>query len=67
MLLINDPSLIERAGIIREKGTNRSRFLQGQVDKYTWVDIGSSYLPAEILAAFLYGSKRIVDTIREYR
>jgi dTDP-4-amino-4,6-dideoxygalactose transaminase len=53
-LLINDPSLIERAEILREKGTNRSRFFRGQVDKYTWVDIGSSYLPSDILAAFLF-------------
>jgi dTDP-4-amino-4,6-dideoxygalactose transaminase len=52
-LLINDPSYIERAEIIREKGTNRSRFFRGQVDKYTWVDIGSSYLPSDLLAAFL--------------
>lgn len=54
-LLINDPELAERAEIIREKGTNRSRFFRGQVDKYTWVDIGSSYLPSDMLAAFLYG------------
>jgi len=53
-LLINDPALIERAEIIREKGTNRSRFFRGQVDKYTWIDIGSSYLPSDILAALLY-------------
>jgi dTDP-4-amino-4,6-dideoxygalactose transaminase len=53
-LLINDPRYIERAEIIREKGTNRSRFFRGQVDKYTWVDLGSSYLPSDILAAFLY-------------
>jgi dTDP-4-amino-4,6-dideoxygalactose transaminase len=53
-LLINDPQYIERAEIIREKGTNRSRFYRGQVDKYTWVDAGSSYLPSELLAAFLY-------------
>src|ERR1700712_957855 len=53
-LLINDPSLIERAEIIREKGTNRSRFFRGQVDKYTWVDVGSSYLPSDVLAAFLF-------------
>ena len=53
-LLINDMQYAERAEIIREKGTNRSRFFRGQVDKYTWVDIGSSYLPSEILAAFLY-------------
>jgi dTDP-4-amino-4,6-dideoxygalactose transaminase len=54
-LIINDNSLIERAEIIREKGTNRSNFFRGQVDKYTWVDIGSSYLPSELIAAFLYG------------
>jgi dTDP-4-amino-4,6-dideoxygalactose transaminase len=53
--LINDPELAERAEIIREKGTNRSRFFRGQVAKYTWVDIGSSYLPSDMLAAFLYG------------
>jgi dTDP-4-amino-4,6-dideoxygalactose transaminase len=52
-LLINDLSLIERAEIIREKGTNRSRFFRGQVDKYSWVDLGSSYLPSDILAAYL--------------
>ena len=52
-LLINDERLIERAEIIREKGTNRSRFLRGEVDKYTWVDIGSSFLPSELVAAFL--------------
>jgi dTDP-4-amino-4,6-dideoxygalactose transaminase len=52
-LVINDRKYIERAEIIREKGTNRSRFFRGQVDKYTWVDIGSSYLPSDILAAFL--------------
>jgi dTDP-4-amino-4,6-dideoxygalactose transaminase len=53
-LLINDPKYIERAEIIREKGTNRKRFFRGEVDKYTWVDRGSSYLPSDILAAFLY-------------
>lgn len=52
-LLVNDPEFAERAEIIREKGTNRSRFFRGQVDKYTWVDVGSSYLPGEIVAAFL--------------
>jgi dTDP-4-amino-4,6-dideoxygalactose transaminase len=52
-LVINDPGYIDRAEIIREKGTNRSRFFRGQVDKYTWVDLGSSYLPSEIQAAFL--------------
>jgi dTDP-4-amino-4,6-dideoxygalactose transaminase len=52
-LLVNDPAMLERAEIIREKGTNRSQFFRGQVDKYTWVDVGSSYLPGEIIAAFL--------------
>ncbi len=53
-LLINDPQYTERAEILREKGTNRSRFFRGEVDKYTWVDLGSSYLPSDMLAAFLY-------------
>jgi len=52
-LIINNPKYIERAEILREKGTNRSRFFRGQVDKYTWVDVGSSYLPSDILAGFL--------------
>jgi len=54
-LLLNDPTLLEAAEVLREKGTNRSRFFRGQVDKYTWVGIGSSYLPSDVLAAFLYG------------
>ncbi len=53
-LLVNDPTYIERAEIIREKGTDRSKFIRGQVDKYTWVDAGSSYLPSDIVAAFLW-------------
>lgn len=53
-LVINDPALIDRAEVLREKGTNRSRFFRGQVDKYTWVDVGSSFLLSDILAAFLY-------------
>jgi dTDP-4-amino-4,6-dideoxygalactose transaminase len=53
-LLINDPALVERAEILREKGTNRAAFFRGETDKYTWVDIGSSYLPSDLLAAFLY-------------
>ncbi len=53
-LLVNDADMIERAEILREKGTNRSRFFRGMVDKYTWVDVGSSWLPSELLAAFLY-------------
>ena len=62
-LLINDPALAERAEIIREKGTNRSQFFRGQVDKYTWVDIGSSYLPGEIIAAFLWAQMEEADAI----
>lgn len=66
-LLVNDPSLAERAEIIREKGTNRSRFFRGQVDKYTWVDIGSSYLPSDILAAFLYAQFEQHAKIQQHR
>jgi dTDP-4-amino-4,6-dideoxygalactose transaminase len=66
-LLINDPAFIERAEIIREKGTNRSRFFRGQVDKYTWVDVGSSYLPSEILAAFLFAQLEVKDQIQARR
>ena len=62
-LIINDKNLIERAEIIREKGTNRSNFFRGQVDKYTWVDIGSSFLPSELIAAFLYGQLMHSDQI----
>ncbi len=66
-LLINDPKYIERAEIIREKGTNRSRFFRGQVDKYTWVDVGSSYLPSDILAAFLYAQLEVKEQIQAKR
>jgi dTDP-4-amino-4,6-dideoxygalactose transaminase len=66
-LLINDPRYIERAEIIREKGTNRSRFFRGQVDKYTWVDSGSSYLPSDILAAFLYAQLEAREQIQAKR
>jgi len=66
-LLINDPALIERAEIIREKGTNRSKFFRGQIDKYTWVDIGSSYLPSDILAAFLWAQLEHADELFEER
>jgi dTDP-4-amino-4,6-dideoxygalactose transaminase len=66
-LLINDPVLAERAEIIREKGTNRSRFFRGQVDKYTWVDIGSSYLPSDILAAFLLAQFEQHEKIQLHR
>jgi dTDP-4-amino-4,6-dideoxygalactose transaminase len=66
-LLINDPRYVERAEIIRDKGTNRSRFFRGQVDKYTWVDIGSSYLPSDILAAFLYAQLEAREIIQAKR
>jgi len=66
-LLINDPQLIERAEIIREKGTNRSRFFRGQVDKYTWVDLGSSYLPSDVLAAFLYAQLEAREQVQRKR
>jgi dTDP-4-amino-4,6-dideoxygalactose transaminase len=66
-LLINDPGLVERAEVIREKGTNRSRFFRGQVDKYTWVDIGSSYLPSDLLAAFLLAQFEQRDKIQLHR
>jgi len=66
-LVINDPLLVERAEIIREKGTDRSRFFRGQVDKYTWVDIGSSYLPSELIAAVLVAQLRHADAIQRQR
>jgi len=66
-ILINDTELIERAEIIREKGTDRSRFFRGQVDKYTWVDLGSSYLPSDILAAFLFAQLEQYKIIQEKR
>jgi dTDP-4-amino-4,6-dideoxygalactose transaminase len=62
-LLINDERFVERAEIIREKGTNRSKFFRGQVNKYTWVDVGSSYLPGDIIAAFLYAQMENADQI----
>jgi dTDP-4-amino-4,6-dideoxygalactose transaminase len=66
-LCINDREKIERAEIIREKGTNRSRFFRGMVDKYTWVDIGSSYVPSEISSAFLFGQLELRDSIAQRR
>jgi len=66
-LNINDLSFLDRAEIIREKGTNRSRFFRGQVDKYTWIDLGSSYLPSELLAAFLYAQFEAKDEIQGLR
>ncbi len=66
-LLINDENYIERAEIIREKGTNRSKFFRGQIDKYTWVDCGSSYLPSELNAAYLYAQLEQADKITNDR
>lgn len=66
-LLINDLSFLERAEIIREKGTNRSRFFRGQIDKYSWVDIGSSYLPSELIAAVLLAQLESKDKIQAKR
>ncbi len=66
-LLINDARYIQRAEIIREKGTNRSRLFRGEIDKYTWVDVGSSYLPSDILAAFLYAQLEEAEHIQQCR
>ncbi len=66
-LLINDPEYLERAEILREKGTNRKQFFRGAVDKYTWVDVGSSYLPSDILAAILFAQFEVHEAIQEKR
>lgn len=66
-LLVNDPAFAERAEILREKGTNRARFFRGEVDRYTWVDLGSSYVMSDVLAAFLYGQLEQWDTIQATR
>ena len=66
-ILINDPTYLERAEILREKGTNRSKFYRGEIDKYSWVDKGSSYLPSEMLAAYLYCQLEHADEIYEDR
>ena len=66
-LIVNDEALVERAEILREKGTNRSRFLRGQVDKYTWVDIGSSWVMSDLLAAILWSQLQRVDQINSRR
>lgn len=66
-LLINDPTLIHRAEIIWEKGTNRSQFFRGEVDKYTWVDVGSSFLPSELTAAFLWAQFQHAEEIQQRR
>lgn len=66
-ILINNENYIEKAEILREKGTNRSKFFRGQVDKYTWVDFGDSYLPSELNAAYLWGQLQVADEINEDR
>jgi dTDP-4-amino-4,6-dideoxygalactose transaminase len=66
-LTLNRPDMITRAEIIREKGTDRSRFMRGQVDKYTWVDLGSSFLPGELVAAFLFAQLEEAERIRDRR
>jgi len=67
MLVINDPQYIGRAEIIREKGTNRSAFFRGEIDKYGWVDMGSSFLPSDIIAAFLFSQLENLDDIQKKR
>lgn len=67
MLVINDQQFIDRAEIIREKGTNRSKFFRGEVDKYGWVDIGSSFLPSDIIASFLYAQLENLEDIQRRR
>lgn len=67
MLVINDDQFIQRAEIIREKGTNRSAFFRGEVDKYGWVDVGSSFLPSDIIAAFLYAQLENIENIQKRR
>lgn len=66
-LLVNDAEFVQRAEIIREKGTNRSQFFRGQVDKYTWCDLGSSFLPSELIAAFLWAQMEAADDITHQR
>lgn len=66
-IVLNNDRFIDRGEIIREKGTNRSKFFRGEVDKYTWVDVGSSYLPSDILAAFLYAQLENMDRINQRR
>lgn len=67
MLVINDEKYFDRAEIIREKGTNRSAFFRGEVNKYGWVDLGSSFLPSEIISAFLYAQIENIDKIQRKR
>lgn len=67
LLSVNDPQLINRAEIIREKGTNRSAFFRGEIDKYGWVDVGSSFLPSDIIAAYLYAQLECIEQIQQKR
>jgi dTDP-4-amino-4,6-dideoxygalactose transaminase len=66
-ICVNRPGLIERAEILRDKGTNRQKFFRGQVDKYTWVDVGSAYVPCELIGAFLFGQLEMMEAISERR
>jgi len=66
-ICVNRPDLVERAEILRDKGTNRQKFFRGQVDKYTWIDIGSAYVPCELIGAFLYGQLEMMQTISDRR
>ena len=66
-LICNNPSLFERANFIREKGTNRIHFVEGKIDKYTWVDYGSSYIPSELITAFLYAQLQCAKKVTEDR
>src|SRR5690606_35168003 len=66
-LCVNRPDLVERAEILRDKGTNRQSFFRGQVDKYTWVDVGSSYVASELVSAFLFGQLEKMDLITSRR
>ncbi|NOZ09268.1 MAG: dTDP-4-amino-4,6-dideoxygalactose transaminase, partial [FCB group bacterium] len=67
LLIVNNEKYMERAEIIREKGTNRSKFFRGEIDKYGWIDIGSSYLPSDLIAAFLYAQLENIDLIQTRR
>lgn len=67
MIVINDPKYVPRAEIVREKGTNRSAFFRGEIDKYGWVDVGSSFLPSDMLAAYLWGQLECLDNIQQRR
>jgi dTDP-4-amino-4,6-dideoxygalactose transaminase len=66
-LCVNRPDLVERAEILRDKGTNRQKFFRGQVDKYTWVDVGSAYVPSELVGAFLFGQLEMMEAISDRR